>query len=84
MLKIKEGDIVKYDDNIEKIKEITFKVNADFIEYYCAELEIDFESGRFYYDEITSFEHDIEWIKERLYDNANDLVEKVGEIDVED
>lgn len=75
MLKIK--DKVTYDGKTEIIKSIYFTINANMIEYYCAELEIHFESGNIYYNEITSFEDGIKYIEKRLYEIAEFNLEKL-------
>lgn len=75
-MNLKVGDIVRYNDNIEKITNITFKITDDVIDHHCAELEIEFESGRFYYDEIEEWDYSIDYIKKRLYENAEDNLEK--------
>ena len=75
-MKLEVGDIVKYNDNIEKITNITFKIIDDVIDHHCAELEIEFESGRFYYEEITEWDYGIDYIKQRLYKNAEEILEK--------
>lgn len=77
MLKIK--DKVKYKDNIEIISGIYLKTNAEMCDYNCAELEIMFESGRVYYDEITDREHSIENINKRLLNRADIVLEKVSD-----
>lgn len=83
MLKIK--DEVIYKDKKEIIKDIFYKINAEMTDYNCMELEIEFESGNFYYDEITDFEYGIDNISERLTKRAElfiqkaDLVERVEE-----
>lgn len=75
-MNLKVGDIVRYNDNIEKITNITFKITDDVIDHHCAGLEIEFESGRFYYDEIEEWDYSIDYIKKRLYENAEDFLEK--------
>lgn len=75
-MKLEVGDIVKYNDNIEKITNITLKIIDDVIDHHCAELEIEFESGRFYYEEITEWDYGIDYIKQRLYKNAEEILEK--------
>lgn len=76
MLKIK--DSVKYQGKQEIIKYINFKINSDVIDYHCAELEIEFESGNFYYEEITSYDYGIEYIRKKLFDNAEEILEKIN------
>ena len=77
MLKIK--DKVRHKDNIEIISAIYLKINAETCDYNCAELEIMFESGRFYYDEITDYEYGIEDINKRLLNRADIMLEKVSD-----
>ena len=78
-MKLEVGNKVKYEDNIEKITDITFKVNADMIDYCCVELTIEFESGKFYYDEIQSFEDNINEIRKDLFEIAESVLEKVSD-----
>lgn len=78
-MKLEVGNVVKYNNSIEKIMKIEFKVNANMIDYRCVEVTIEFASGEFYYNEIQSFEDDVNEIRKTLIEMVESDIEKASD-----
>ena len=64
-MKLEVGNKVKYEDNIEKITDITFKVNAGMIDYCCKHKQKSAYGYKWLYQE--------EW--QLIYDNFKEYLD---------
>lgn len=68
--KLKIGDKITYKDCLETVNKIYFHIIMEECDYNEAELEIEFNSGKIYYDTEISIDNNIDYVKELLFKRA--------------